>query len=76
MWFSEWEMEIGRTERLDTEIELGSGPHARLCRVQTKRAGANAPARGEWRPRMRATTWLGCRDSNPNYLIQSQASYR
>jgi hypothetical protein len=20
--------------------------------------------------------WLGCRDSNPNYLIQSQASYR
>jgi hypothetical protein len=21
-------------------------------------------------------SWLGCRDSNPNYLIQSQASYR
>jgi len=20
--------------------------------------------------------WLGCRESNPNYLIQSQASYR
>ncbi len=20
--------------------------------------------------------WLGCRDSNPNYLIQSQAYYR
>ena len=20
--------------------------------------------------------WLGCRDSNPNFLIQSQASYR
>ena len=23
-----------------------------------------------------AFDWLGCRDSNPNYLIQSQASYR
>jgi hypothetical protein len=22
------------------------------------------------------SSWLGCRDSNPNYLIQNQASYR
>ena len=26
--------------------------------------------------RFRMIHWLGCRDSNPNYLIQSQASYR
>lgn len=39
---------------------------------------------GSWRRRecrrqiicRRHSGWLGCRDSNPNYLIQSQASYR
>lgn len=25
---------------------------------------------------VKAGGWLPCRDSNPNYLIQSQASYR
>ncbi len=47
---------------------------------QTVEPTATGTMRGpKWMAAMqcaKAAGWLPCRDSNPNYLIQSQASYR
>lgn len=42
----------------------------------TKKAGFVVPALVRFASRCGLFCWLGSRDSNPNYLIQSQASYR
>lgn len=39
-------------------------------------APGRIPSRAHYRMVVITMGWLGSRDSNPNYLIQSQASYR
>ena len=44
--------------------------------VKTRERRATLPGRSRFVSHLVGFLWLGSRDSNPNYLIQSQASYR
>lgn len=52
-----------------------TGDHRRLllqfCYIQTGTARASPPRRSRFPHISAVFLWLGCRDSNPNYLIQS-----
>jgi hypothetical protein len=59
--------------QLDSVSDRQTSGSAAECNDARDRVGAMA---GEVPRQSMCWGGLGCRDSNPNYLIQSQASYR